>query len=481
MSNSELAFLPVWKAARLLAQKKLSPVELIETALARIDSLNPKLNAYLTVVADQARAEAKHAEREMRSGRYRGLLHGIPISLKDNIWTHGVRTTAGSKILRDFVPDEDATVVRRLRRAGAIVLGKTNLHEFAYGVTTVNPHYGPTRNPWNTARIAGGSSGGSAAALASGMCAGSVGTDTGGSVRIPAALCGVVGLKATFGRVSSHGTVPLAPSFDHVGPIARTVADVAILLGVIAGRDSLDPTTAQEPVPDFLKGLRSARSKKHRLRLGWPRDYFFERVENEIHEAVKAAARLFEKLGATIEEVALPHVADVVDPSTHIALAEARAVHEQAGYFPAHAAEYAEETRKRLEMGGDVRAVDYLKALEFRKVVRADFEAAFARVDAILAPTTPLAAPRIEDTMISVAGEPEHVRAALLRPNRPSNFTGLPAISVPCGFTAEGLPVGLQLIGRAFEETRLLQIAHLYEQAAGWHTTRPTELGDAPR
>ena len=473
MGETELTCLSIGEAAALISKQRLSPVKLTEAVLRRVEELNPKLNAYLTVVAQAAMAEARRAESEIRRGRHRGPLHGIPIAIKDNIWTGGVRTTAGSKILREFVPSEDATAVRRLKRAGAIVIGKTNLHEFAYGVTTVNPHYGATRNPWNQERIAGGSSGGSAAALASGICAGSVGTDTGGSVRIPAALCGVVGLKATFGRVSCHGSVPLAPSFDHVGPMARTVGDVAILLRAIAGHDSRDATTVAIPVPDFAAGLKGAGRKKTALRIGWPRDYFFERVEGEILEAVKAAARQFEKLGATIEEVPLPHVAESVDPSTHIALAEARAVHENAGYFPAHAAEYSEETRKRLEMGADVRAVDYLKALEFRKVVRGDFEKAFERVDAILTPTTPIAAPGMDDAMISVGGEQEHVRMALLRMNRPSNFTGLPAISILCGFTHSRLPIGLQLIGRAFEEAPLLQIAHLYEQATEWHTMRP--------
>jgi len=473
MADSELIWLSIAEAAALIAKRRLSPVELTEAVLRRIEELNPRLNAFLTVVADQARADARRAEKAIRGGRYRGPLHGIPIALKDNIWTRGIRTTAGSKVLRDFAPAEDATVVRRLRQAGAILIGKTNLHEFAYGVTTVNPYYGATRNPWDTTRIAGGSSGGSAAALASGMCAGSAGTDTGGSVRIPAAVCNVVGLKPTFGRVSCHGTVPLAPSFDHVGPMARTVTDVAILLEAIAGRDALDATTAREPVPDFARGLRSVAGKKIKLCLGRPREYFFDRVDGEIRKTVDAAARQFEKLGAKIEEVSLPHVADSVDPSTQIALAEARMVHENAGYFPARAAEYSEETRKRLEMGADVRAVDYLQALEFRKVVRADFEAAFARVDAILTPATAIAAPIIGEARIKVGGQEEDVRMALLRMNRPANFTGLPAISVPCGFTQSGLPIGLQLVGGAFEEARLLQIAFWYEQATAWHTRHP--------
>ena len=462
--------------AALYARRKLSPVELVQMFLGRIERLNPQLNAYLSVTAERALAEARAAEKEIfgsrgrRRRRHRGPLHGIPIALKDNIWTRGVRTTAGSKILSDFIPSEDASVARRLRRAGAIVLGKTNLHEFAYGVTTNNPHFGPTRNPWDTARIPGGSSGGSAAAIAAGLCAASLGSDTGGSIRIPAALCGIVGLKPTFGRVSCHGVVPLCPSFDHVGPLARTVADAALLLGATSGRDPRDAATVRVPVPDYRRALRKP---LRRFRLGRPREYFWEKLDAEVRGVVEAAARSFEESGAEIEEVALPHVAESVEPSAQIALAEARHFHETAGYFPTRAADYSEEVRKRLEKGAGVRAVDYLKALEARKVVQADFAAAFARVDAIFAPTVPVAAPCIGEERVNIGSEEESVRSALLRLNRPANLTGLPAISIPCGFTRAGLPVGLQLIGRAFDEATLLRVAYAYEQAAGWRRRHP--------
>ncbi len=470
MRSEELAFLPIERLASLLAKKKVSPVELTAAVLARIERLNPQLNAYLTVLAAEATVGARWAEREIRRGRHRGPLHGIPISLKDNIWTRGVRTTAGSRLLADCIPDRDATVVRRLRRAGAILLGKTNLHEFAYGATTNNAFYGPTRNPWATDRIPGGSSGGSAAAVAAGMCCASLGSDTGGSIRIPAAMCGIVGLKPTFGRVSCDGVVPLARSLDHVGPLARTVADAAIVLCAIAGRDPLDATTLARPVPDYLAELRRP---LRRLRLGWPREYFFDKLDAEVRRAVEAAARTFEQHGARIEEISLSHIGESVDPSTHIALAEATAFHQSAGYFPARAAEYSQEVRARLERGAEVRAVDYLKAFEVQKVVRADFEAAFIRVDAILAPTVPVPAPCIGEKVVTIGSEEETVRAALLRLNRPANFTGLPAISVPCGFTQKGLPIGLQLIGPAFDEARLLRIAYAYERATEWHKRRP--------
>jgi aspartyl-tRNA(Asn)/glutamyl-tRNA(Gln) amidotransferase subunit A len=465
-----LHFYSIGQLAPLLRARKISPVELTESILARVEQRNPRLNAYLTVLAERAREEARRAEREIVRGRYRGPLHGVPISIKDNIWVQGVRCTAGSKILAEFIPAEDATVARSLARAGAILVGKTNLHEFAYGITSENPHYGPARNPWALGRIAGGSSGGSAAALAAGLCFASLGTDTGGSIRIPAALCGVVGLKPTFGGVSSYGVVPLARSLDHVGPLARTVADVALLLRIIAGRD---PTAASKPVPDYPRTLRG---RLGRLRLGRPREYFFERIDEQVQQAIEAAERVFAKLGAQIEEISLPHLADSVEPSTQIALAEARHFHETAGYFPDRAAaQYGEDVRKLLEKGGSVSAVDYLKALEARQVVLKDFEEAFERVDAILAPAVPVPAPRIGEKMLTIAGEQETVRSALIRLNRPGNFTGLPGISVPCGFTHDGLPVGLQLIGRAWDEARLLQIAHAYEQTTNWHTRHPKD------
>ena len=473
MAPSDLNFLSIESLSSLLRRKKLSPVELTRSLLDRISRLNPHLNAFLTVTADRALADARRAEKEILAGRWRGPLHGVPISLKDNIWTRGIRTTAGSKVLADFVPDRDATVARRLRHAGAVLLGKTNMHEFAYGVTSTNPHYGPARNPWDLARIPGGSSGGSAAALAAGLCFASIGSDTGGSIRIPAALCGIVGLKPTFGRVSCFGVIPLARSLDHTGPLARTVADAAIALRAIAGRDPLDPTTSARPVPDYLQALRR---KPARVRLGWPREYFWEKLDPEVHRIAESAARSFTDLGSTIEEVSLPHLRASEDPSTHIALAEARQFHESSGWYPARAADYGEDVRKRLELASDVRAVDYLAAFVFRKLLSADFDAAFSRVDAILAPTTPIPAPLIDEKLARIGAEEESVRSALLRLNRPANFTGHPAISVPCGFTSSGLPIGLQLIGRSFDELSLLRLALLFEHSHPAHFRHPPSL-----
>ena len=474
MTETELAFASIEQVAPLIRKKKISPVELAELMLRRIERLNPKLNAYISVTADLAMKQARKAEAEICAPRsrvrYRGPLHGIPVSLKDNIYSAGIRTTAGSKVLFDFVPEEDASVAVRLREAGAVLLGKTNMHEFAYGVTSNNPHFGPVRNPWDLQRIPGGSSGGSTAALAAGLCYASIGTDTGGSIRIPAALCGVVGLKPTFGRVSCYRVIALAPSLDHTGPLARSVYDAAALLNAIAGRDPLDPATVAKPVPDYTRDLKGPLKK---LRLGWPKEYFWKKLDEEVRKLCEAAARHYEKLGAKLEEVSLPHVAEGDDPSTAIALAEARAYHEIQGWYPARAADYSEESRKRLEMGADIRAVDYLRARASSKTERADFDAAFEKVDAVLAPTVPFAAPPIGEKVAKTSYGEEPVRSALLRLNRPSNYTGLPAISIPCGFTSGNLPVGLQLIGRAFDEARLLQIARAYEEAHDWYDRRP--------
>ncbi|MGA8222030.1 MAG: amidase [Candidatus Acidiferrales bacterium] len=467
-SHSELdpAYISIEQAARLLRKREISPVELVEAALARIELGNPGLNAFLTVVAERARREARIAERALGRGRPKSVLHGIPISLKDNYWTRGIRTTAGSKILADFVPEKDSEVARLLTSAGAILLGKTNMHEFAYGITSENPYYGPVRNPWSRERISGGSSGGSAGAVATGMGFASMGTDTGGSIRIPASLCGIVGLKPTYGLVSVEGVIPLVESMDHAGPLGRSVMDVCIMLEAVAAK--------------FPKGARAPDYRKmrkcipRRFRLGWPRQYFFERVDAEVRGAIDTAAKCLSSLGARIEEISLPHLAESVEPSTNIALAEATRYHEAQGFFPAREQDYSEEVRKRLAMGRDVRAVDYLKAAAVSRETAREFEAVFERVDAILAPATPITAPLLGEKEVEIAGEKETVRSALVRMNRPANLTGDPAISIPCGFTRAGLPVGLQLIGPHWSEAWLLAIALAYEDATEWHKRHPS-------
>jgi aspartyl-tRNA(Asn)/glutamyl-tRNA(Gln) amidotransferase subunit A len=471
-SESELAFLSIEQAARLLRRREISPLDLVEASLARIERWNSSLYAFLTVLAESARRQAKTAEREIHRGRARGPLHGIPISLKDNFWTRGIRTTAGSKILADFVPEADSDVAEKLARAGAILLGKTNMHEFAYGITGENPHYGSSRNPWARDRITGGSSGGSAAAVGTGMGFASVGTDTGGSIRIPSALCGIVGLKPTFGLVGTAGVVTLGISFDHAGPIARSVTDACILLEAIAGKYPRGQTR-----PDHRK-LR--KSLPRRFRIGVPKEFFFERLDNEVRRLVEAAAKNFESLGARIEEVSLPRLTGAIDQASQLVVAEINEYHESQGYYPARAAEYGDDVRGHLEMGHKLLAVDYLRALPKRRQIVEDFQAAFEEVDVILAPTSPIPAPRVGARTVHAPGEGDNiVRAELLRLTRPANQTGFPAISIPCGFTREGLPVGLQLMGPRWGEARLLAIALAYEEATEWHKGHPEFLASS--
>lgn len=465
----DLEFASMAELSALLARKKISPVELTHLYLSRIQRLNPKLNAFITVTSDSALAEARAAERELFKGRCRGVLQGIPVALKDNIGTKGVPTTMGSSILRGFLPLEDATVVRKLRRAGAIVLGKTNLHEFAYGVTSENPHFGSVRNPWNTERIAGGSSGGSAVAVAAGLCAAAIGSDTGGSIRIPSALCGVVGLKPTFGRVSVHGVFPLAPSFDHVGPITRSALDAALVLECIAGRDSLDATSLARPGKHF-----QPTAKPKRVRLGRPKEHFWVNMDPQVRRIAETALADFIKSGAKLEEVSLPSISAGVEAANLIAAVEASQLHERSGYFPARASEYGMDVRCRLEQGSKTRALDYLNAQEVMRRARDEIEVALKAVDALVIPTSIISAPPMGSERVRVGETEMPLRSALVDLNRPGNFTGLPAVSMPCGITEESLPVALQFVGRRFEEARLLAIADRFsETQRDWQPKRP--------
>jgi aspartyl-tRNA(Asn)/glutamyl-tRNA(Gln) amidotransferase subunit A len=460
--DSQLAFASIAEIGKLFRTGKLSPLELTRFLLARIESLNPKLNAYLTVDEEGAIKAARRAESargpKKSKNRDLGPLHGIPISLKDNIYTAGIRTTAGSKILREFIPLHDAPVVTALKKAGAVILGKTNLHEFAYGVTTVNPHYGPTRNPWDLQRISGGSSGGSAAALAAGLCYGSIGTDTGGSIRVPSSLCGVVGLKPGIGRVSTDGVVPLSTTLDFVGPLARTVQDAALLFSAISASAGKERATRLGRFPS---------SRKRRLRLGIPKEFFFDVLSPEVHAAFEAALHILEKQDAELVRVSLPLLAETEDAGNQIAWAEATRYHQQEGWYPARAADYGEDVRSRLEMGVNVSAISYLNALELRKKFIAGYHSVLQdeTLDAFVVPTTPIPAPLIgeDETIINAKKYP--TRALLLRLNRPANLGGVPAISVPCGFTPAGLPVSIQFLGAVTNETLLLEIADMLESA----------------
>jgi aspartyl-tRNA(Asn)/glutamyl-tRNA(Gln) amidotransferase subunit A len=463
MNDSNLAFASIEEIGKLFRQRKLSPVELTKFMLARIEQLNLKLNAYITISAELALGQAKKAEAELfaprgRKGqRDRGPLHGIPISLKDNIYTKGIRTTAGSKILTDFIPQHDAEVVIQLKEAGAVILGKTNMHEFAYGVTSNNPHFGAVCNPWDLARIPGGSSGGSAAAVAAGLCYGSIGTDTGGSIRIPASLCGVVGLKPTWGRISCEGVVPLSPSLDCTGPLARSVRDVATLTSVIYSRVSREPNLAKPG---------SLRANPRKFCLGIPRQLFFDALSTDVRKAFDSALRDLCKIGMTTTDVSIPLLDEVEDAGNHIAWVDANLFHAQQGYYPARAADYGEDVRSRLEMGTKVSAVDYLQALEIQKAFVVQFHLALAEsdADAIVFPATPIVAPLMNEETCRIGAHDYPTRALLLRHNRPANLGGVPGISLPCGFAASGLPIGLQIMGGVSSEAILLRIAQAFER-----------------
>ena len=460
--------LDITQLGPLLRTRALSPVELTEAYLQRIERLDGELNTFIRVLAEPARAAARQAEADIGRGAWRGPLHGVPLGIKDLFDVAGVPNTMGSRILRDNVPATDATVVGRLKQAGAIILGKQNLHEFAFGITSENPHYGVVRNPWARDRVPGGSSGGTAAAVAAGLCAAGVGSDTGASIRAPASFCGVVGLKPTFGRVSRAGALPLAWSMDHAGPLARTVADCAVMLQAMAGADERDAASSAEPVPDFSADLAAG---VRGLRLGIPSEYFFATVEPEVERRVREAIAVLEHLGGQVEPVSLPHVQHAQPAGNAIMSSEAAAWH--ADWLRERPHDYGADVLQRIRGGLLIRATEYLHSQQMRTLIQQDFGAAFERVDVILAPTVPLVAPPIGRTQVAAGPLNVAPRAIANRTTVPANLTGMPAISVPCGF-ADGLPVGLQIMGPAFAEPLLLRVAAAYEGATDWHTRRPS-------
>ena len=447
---------------------KISPVELTQQALERIRRHQPTVNAYITILEEAALAQARQAEREIRTGHYRGPLHGIPYAAKDLFYTKGVATTAGSKILKDFVPAYDATVIDRLREAGAVLLGKAGLHEFAYGITNNNPHFGPVRNPWDTTRIPGGSSGGSTAALATDQCVFSLGSDTGGSVRIPASFCGVVGLKPTFGRISRYGVFPLGHTLDHVGHFAHSVADAATILGALAGPDPRDDSSASEPPPKIDL---PAEPKLNRYRIGLPSNYYFDRIEPDVAQAVRAAVEKLRGLGAEILDVEIPDIEDFTVLSRLILLPEATAVHRQR--LKTRRADIGPDVLALLDQGQFVLATDYLDAQRRRRQLVENLAKLLDGVDVIVTPATPITAPKIGDTTVDIGGQPEDARLAATRFVRALNMAGVPALSVPCGVDSRGLPIGLQIFGRAFDEATVLLVGHCFEQVSGWNQRRP--------
>ncbi len=467
---TDLHWTSMTELARLVAGKQVSPVDVVRAHLERIATLDPSLKAFITVCADAAMEAARAAESALVKDGPAGPLHGVPIALKDLFNTAGVRTTGGSRILADSVPSADATVVSRLRAAGAIVLGKLNMHEFAYGPEGLNEHYGHARNPWDAAaqRVAGGSSSGAGVAVAAGLAPGALGSDTGGSIRIPASLCGITGLKPTYGRVSRAGVLPLAWSMDHVGPMTRTAADCALLLGSMAGYDPKDASTSVLPVPDYGAALTG---DVKGLRVGLLRAYFLESADPEVASAVEAAAQTLRRLGAVVDDAQIEHVGHVPAASFAVLAAEALAYH--AGWLRTRSSEYGRDVIDRLRLGVAVSGADYVRGQQVRGLVRGAVDQALARRDVLLAPATPIAAPTLGQTDVVIRGQTVDVRASLIRFTRPFNLSGHPACSVPCGMTASGLPVGMQLVGRPFDEATVLRAADAWQRATDWHARRP--------
>ncbi|MCS7135910.1 MAG: amidase [Nitrososphaerota archaeon] len=462
MRKREILHLSIKEISEAIRTGEISPVELVMSVVERIKHLNPLLNAYISVFEQSVVDEASKAEAEIRAGRWLGPLHGVPLSIKDVFYLKDVKMTAGSPILKDFIARHDATVVRKLREAGAIFVGKTNLHEFAYGVTNVNPHFGATRNPWNLNRIAGGSSGGSAAAVAAGMCFASLGTDTGGSTRIPASLCGIVGFKPTYGLVSKYGVFPLAWSLDHVGILARSAWDVGILLETIAGYDPLDSTTLISK-PFEVKQIDNYNVK--RLRIGVPSSSFLEPLQEDVKRLFWNSLKKLEDEGWQVHEFDFKHFEHVSACRYIILLTEAASLH--AGWLKKNPELYSDELRHRLMLGLLVPPDVYLKAQRARKVLLKEFLRAMKDLDLIACPTTSIIAPMIGEEKILVNGVELSVRLALLRLTEPFNALALPAISVPCGISEDGLPVGLQMVAKPFHDGLLLAAALAYEEITG--------------
>jgi aspartyl-tRNA(Asn)/glutamyl-tRNA(Gln) amidotransferase subunit A len=462
--SQDLSTLTLKHASDLIRRKAVSPVELTEACLARIERHDRAINAFITVTREQALSAARDMEGELRRGRPRGPLHGIPIALKDNIDTAGIRTTAASGVFKDRVPTEDAEVVVRLKKAGAILLGKLNLHEFALGGTSAVTYFGPVHNPWAFDRVAGGSSGGSAAAVSADMCFGALGTDTGGSIRIPASLCGIVGFKPTYGRVSNRGVVPMAWTLDHVGPMCKTVEDAALMLAAIAGYDALEPTSVDVPVADYVRAIRNETAK---FRVGIARTPFFDNLDPEVAKGVAAAIDVVRTLTARITDVQIPaagNIADVWNPEIY-------AYH--LPWITKSPEQYQAATRTLIEGAGKAHAATYAQARHRVDVVRREIKKVFATVDVLITPTQRGVAQPIAPPQPAQPGAPPPPGAGGLINTAAFDIYGLPTISVPCGFSRSGLPIGLQISGNHFAESAVLALAHAYERATEWHKRRP--------
>lgn len=468
MTSDVLCFTPISDLAAQVASRERSALEVTRTFLSRIEAINPRVNAYTLVMGEEAERQARRIDEAIAAGRTPGPLAGVPIAIKDLIDVTGVPTTAAAHRRFHYTPERDAPLVARLRAAGGVIIGKTNLHEFAYGVTNINPHFGPVRNPWDLALIPGGSSGGSAAAVAAGLCAGALGSDTGGSIRIPSSLCGTVGLKPTYGRIPRTGVVALAWTLDHLGPMTRTVRDAALLLRVMAGADPGDPASVEDALPlidqQLDGGLRG-------IRIGVPRRFFWEQTDPQVQGLAESALRVLVDRGATLVDRDLPHAEDLISAVAIIITVEATAYHERR--LRRSLGAYGDDLQIRLLRGFFVPGTAYVLAQRARAFFTQEFTAALQGADVLVTPTTTVPARPIEEDPAAAPAVSLAMSTELTRFTAPINLTGFPALSVPCGFTRGGLPVGLQIIGKPFDEGTVLRAGHAYEQATEWHTRRP--------
>lgn len=475
------------ETAALIKDKKISPVELTKAFLERIETVDKDLNTYITVLSDQALKTAESAENEIMKGNYLGPLHGVPIGLKDIFVMKDVAATCGSKMLENFISPYDATVTTRIKKSGAVILGKNNMDEFAMGSSNETSFFGPVRNPWNTGKVPGGSSGGSASATAAGLCTASLGTDTGGSIRQPAALCGVTGLKPTYGRVSRYGMIAFASSLDQAGPLTRSVEDAAIILNIISGRDELDSTSVDVPVPDFTKNLNGDIKG---MKIGIPKEYFVDGMDNDVERSVLKAIQDIKSLGAEIVEISLPHTKYAI--STYYIIAPCEASSNLARYdgvrygyrtpdadslrdlfFRSRSEGFGEEVKRRIMLGTYALSSGYydayyLKSQKVRTLIREDFKKAWETVDVIVAPTTPETAFDINEK----TDDPIKMYLSDVL-TIPCNIAGIPGLSTPCGFSSDNLPIGLQILGKSFDEDSILRVAHAYEKVNNWNLKTP--------
>jgi aspartyl-tRNA(Asn)/glutamyl-tRNA(Gln) amidotransferase subunit A len=456
MNKKELCFQSATELGPLIQAKEISPVELTRAYLERIEMVEPRLNSYITLLSEEAMQGARQAEKDILAGGYRGPLHGIPIALKDLYYTKGVRTTSGCKLLDSFVPSSDSTIGERLNEAGAILLGKLNMHQLAYGITGENPDYGDSHNPWNTDLITGGSSGGSASAVASGECVIAMGSDTGGSIRIPGSLCGIVGLKPTYGLLSGHGLASLAWGQDHPGPMTRTVSDCALAMNIITGTD-------------YAKTLNSGVKG---LRIGIPQEFNKMAVDAEVKSAIATAIDRLQALGATVTEVSWPLLAKAAPIAAILQMSETTAYHSD--LIKTSGSKLEESIRVSMEGGYFISAHDYLLAQRARVLYVRESLKMMKGIDVLVSPATPITAIKIGLKQYEVDGKKKHVISLLTQFVRPFNVNGFPAITVPCGFSQAGLPIGLQIAGRPFAEETVLRAAHAYEQSTDWHKRRPS-------